>query len=76
MVKLTDGRSELWVRFLNFYPSQVKQMAPGRRLRLFGEVRPGFFGAEMVHPKVRVVEKDAPLASSLTPVYPTTAGMS
>ena len=76
VVKATDGKSELWVRFLNFYPSQVKQMAPGRRLRLFGEVRPGFFGAEMVHPKVRVVEKDAPLASSLTPVYPTTAGMS
>jgi ATP-dependent DNA helicase RecG len=76
VVKLTDGKSELWVRFLNFYPSQVKQMAPGRRLRLFGEVRPGFFGAEMVHPKVRVVEKDDPLAASLTPVYPTTAGMS
>jgi len=76
VVKLTDGTSELWVRFLNFYPSQVKQMATGRRLRLFGEVRPGFFGAEMVHPRVRVVEKDAPLAASLTPVYPTTAGMS
>ena len=76
VVKLAEGKDELWVRFLNFYPSQVKQMAPGRRLRLFGEVRPGFFGAEMVHPKVRVVEKDAPLPSSLTPVYPTTAGMS
>ena len=34
VVKLTDGASELWVRFLNFYPSQVKQMAAGRRLRL------------------------------------------
>ncbi len=76
VVKCTDGKSELWLRFLNFYPSQVKQMAPGRRLRLFGEVRPGFFGAEMVHPKVRVVEEGAPLASSLTPVYPTTAGLS
>ncbi len=76
VVKCTDGKSELWLRFLNFYPSQVKQMAPGRRLRLFGEVRPGFFGAEMVHPKVRVVDEAAPLAASLTPVYPTTAGMS
>jgi len=76
VVRLADGRSELWVRFLNFYPSQVKQMAPGRRLRLYGEVRPGFFGAEMVHPRVRVVEPDAPLAASLTPVYPTTAGLS
>jgi len=76
VVRLTDGQSDLWVRFLNFYPSQVKQMAPGRRLRLYGEVRPGFFGAEMVHPKVRVVEEGAALAASLTPVYPTTAGLS
>jgi len=76
VVKCTDGKSELWLRFLNFYPSQVKQMAPGRRLRLFGEVRPGFFGAEMVHPKVRVVDETTPLPASLTPVYPTTAGMS
>ena len=76
VVKLTDGESDLWVRFLNFYPSQVKQLAPGRRVRLFGEVRPGFFGDEMVHPKYRVVQKGAPLPKSLTPVYPTTAGLS
>ena len=76
VVKLAEGDDELWVRFLNFYPSQVKQLAPGRRLRLFGEVRPGFFGDEMVHPKYRVIGKDTPLPKSLTPVYPTTAGLS
>ena len=77
VVKLAgnDGRL-LWVRFLNFYPSQVKQFAPGRRFRLFGEVRPGFFGDEMVHPKYRAAEKGASLPQSLTPVYPTTAGLS
>ncbi len=76
VVKLVDDGHELWVRFLNFYPSQVKQFAPGKRFRFFGEVRPGFFGDEMVHPRYRAVEKDAPLATSLTPVYPTTAGLS
>jgi ATP-dependent DNA helicase RecG len=76
VVKLSDGERELWVRFLNFYPSQVKQFAEGRRIRLFGEVRPGFFGDEMVHPRYRVVEKGAALPASLTPVYPTTAGLS
>jgi ATP-dependent DNA helicase RecG len=76
VVKLTDGESELWVRFLNFYPSQVKQFEPGKRIRLFGEVRPGFFGDEMVHPRYRVVGKETPLPKSLTPVYPTTAGLS
>jgi hypothetical protein len=39
VVKLTDGERELWIRFLNFYPSQAKQFAPGKRVRLFGEVR-------------------------------------
>ena len=76
VVKLTDGERELWLRFLNFYPSQVKQFQEGRRIRVFGEVRPGFFGDEMVHPRYRVVEKGTPLSRSLTPVYPTTAGLS
>ncbi len=76
VVKLTDGERELWVRFLNFYPSQQKQMVEGKRLRLFGEVRSGFFGDEMVHPKYRVVGRNDPLSASLTPVYPTTAGLS
>jgi len=76
IVKLTDGERELWIRFLHFYPSQQKQFKEGRRVRLFGEVRQGFFGDEMVHPKYRIVEKGAPLSRSLTPVYPTTAGLS
>jgi ATP-dependent DNA helicase RecG len=75
VVRCAAEGGELWLRFLHFYPSQPKQMAPGRRLRLYGEVRPGFFGAEMVHPKVRVVSKDEPLSASLTPVYPATAGL-
>ena len=76
VVKLRQGPRELWVRFLNFYPSQQKQFAPGKRMRLFGEVRPGFFGDEMVHPRFRAVQEGAPLPQSLTPVYPTTAGLS
>jgi ATP-dependent DNA helicase RecG len=77
VVKLRDERgSELSLRFLNFYGSQVKQMAVGVRLRVRGDVRGGFFGLEMVHPTVRPVEEDAPLPQALTPVYPSTAGVS
>ena len=76
VVKLTDGERELWLRFLNFYPNQVRQFVEGKRIRVFGEVRPGFFGDEMVHPKYRVVDRSTPLSKSLTPVYPTTAGLS
>jgi ATP-dependent DNA helicase RecG len=75
VVKLTDGERELWVRFMHFYPSQQKQFKEGKRVRLFGEVRPGMFGDEMVHPRYRIVAPGQPLSKSLTPVYPTTAGL-
>ena len=73
--QIADGSAVLYLRFFNFYPSQIKQMQPGKRLRVLGEQRQGYFGPEMVHPKYRVVGDDAPLAESLTPIYPTTAGL-
>ena len=77
IVKLRDDAGdELILRFLNFYGSQVKQMAIGERLRVRGDARGGFFGLEMVHPSVRPVDVDTPLPQALTPVYPSTAGVS
>lgn len=76
VVRIADDSGELTLRFLNFYGSQVTQMAEGVRLRVRGELRGGFFGAEMVHPAVRVVAEGEPLPDRLTPVYPTTAGIS
>ncbi|TYZ56152.1 ATP-dependent DNA helicase RecG, partial [Ralstonia solanacearum] len=66
VVHIADDSGELVLRFLNFYGSQVKQMAEGVRLRVRGEVRGGFFGAEMVHPTVRAVAPDEPLPDRLT----------
>ena len=73
--KIEDESGLLYMRFLNFYGSQAKALAPGARVRAFGEVRPGFFGAEMVHPRYRIVRAGTPLPAALTPVYPTTAGL-
>jgi ATP-dependent DNA helicase RecG len=69
------ARAQLVLRFFHFYPSQQKALAPGRRVRVFGEVRDGHFGREIVHPQFKVVEAGAPLPDRLTPVYPTTAGL-
>ncbi len=78
--QLVVHAEDLVLRFLNFYGSQLKQFQraadEGLFVRAFGEVRPGFFGAEMVHPRYRIVAPDEPLAQVLTPVYPTTAGLS
>ena len=73
--RIEDESGTLYMRFLNFYGSQAKALVPGVRVRAFGEARPGFFGAEMVHPRYRTVAADAPLPEALTPVYPTTAGL-
>ncbi len=67
--------AQLVLRFFTFYPSQQKALEPGHRLRVFGDVRPGYFGLEIVHPQFKVVAEGAPLADRLTPVYPTTAGL-
>ncbi len=73
--QLEDGSGSVTLRFFSFYGSQVKQLAPGARVRAFGEIRQGFFGAEMVHPRYRIVQAGAAVAAALTPVYPTTAGL-
>ncbi|MDD5329056.1 MAG: ATP-dependent DNA helicase RecG [Sulfuricella sp.] len=74
--QVEDGSGAMTLRFLNFYPSQIKQLAPGKRVRVFGEMRHGFLGMEMVHPQYRMVGAEEPVAEALTPVYPTTAGLS
>lgn len=76
IVTIEDKTETLNLRFLNFYPSQQKQMAVGVHVRVRGEVRDGFQGSEMVHPTVRAVAPDAPLPNSLTPVYPASVGVS
>ncbi|HMN20013.1 MAG TPA: ATP-dependent DNA helicase RecG [Ottowia sp.] len=73
LVTVQDGDATCLLRFFNFYPSQLKQMAVGARLRLRGELRGGFGGLTMMHPAVRPAGE--PLAQALTPVYPATAGL-
>ena len=76
IVTVGDDSGQLTLRFINFYGSQTKQLAEGTRVRVRGELRHGFFGAEMVHPSYKVVNEGAPLPDVLTPVYPAGEGLS
>jgi ATP-dependent DNA helicase RecG len=76
LVHIADDTGDLQLRFMNFYGSQIKQLAEGTRVRARGELKHGFFGAEMVHPAYKVVNEGAPLPTSLTPVYPAGEGLS
>ncbi len=76
VVTISDATGQVVLRFLNFYGSQLKQMAVGMRVRARGELRHGFFGAEMVHPTYKIVNEGAALPTSLTPVYHAGEGIS
>jgi ATP-dependent DNA helicase RecG len=71
----------LTLRYFNFYPSIVAALKPGNAVRVYGEIRDGYYGLEMVHPifkKADAVNSNAPEALSnrgLTPVYPSGAGV-
>lgn len=69
-----DAGSVLVLRFIHFYASHQRQMAVGKRIRAVGEVKLGFHGYEMIHPKVRDADGTV-LADSLTPIYPTVNGL-
>jgi ATP-dependent DNA helicase RecG len=80
MLKVTlgdDDGSLLGLRFFHFRSQQVQAFQPGRRVRVFGEVRPGQNGWEIIHPSYRVLGDDegAALSDRLDPVYPLVEGL-
>ena len=75
IARLEDPSGQLTLRFLNFYPSQIAALKEGTKLRVYGEVRSGFFGYEMVHPTCKAVSTQTAVSETLTPVYPTVAGL-
>ncbi|MDO9281765.1 MAG: ATP-dependent DNA helicase RecG [Methylotenera sp.] len=75
IARLEDASGQLTLRFLHFYPSQIAALKVGAKLRVYGEVRNGFFGYEIVHPTCKAVGEKTVVAETLTPVYPTVAGL-
>jgi len=78
IVSISDGTGSLTIRLFYFSRSQEKGFKRGAWVRCFGEVRRGMKGFEMVHPEYRVSSEEPKggLDTTLTPVYPTTEGVS
>lgn len=75
IARLEDASGQLSLRFLHFYPSQINALEVGSQIRAYGEVRNGFFGYEMVHPQCKTARGSNDVNEELTPIYPTTAGL-
>ncbi len=72
-----ESGAMLALRFFHFSGAQAAQFQPGRRIRCFGEARPGSHGLEIVHPSYRFLaeEEIADLPAALDPVYPAVEGI-
>ena len=73
LVTVDDGSDTCTLRFFSFYPTQQKALAVGNVIRARGEAKGGFLGFTMMHPSFKTAGGD--LATALTPVYPTVAGL-
>ena len=77
LVRLGDGTGSLSLRFYHFSNAQKEALKRGTHLRCYGEARPGASGLEIYHPEYRALtgDEDVPVEQNLTPIYPTTEGL-
>jgi ATP-dependent DNA helicase RecG len=77
LVRLQDGSGTLSLRFFHFSQAQKDGLKRGTTLRCYGEIRPGATGLEIYHPEYRAMSSGeaAPVEQTLTPIYPTTEGL-
>lgn len=77
LVKLQDGSGTIGLRFYFFNQSQKNSFIKGARVRCFGDVRAGASGLELYHPEYSIIANDKimPVEQTLTPIYPTTEGL-
>ncbi len=73
LITLDDGTGTCLLRFFTFYPSMQNALKVGNPIRARGEIRGGFAGLTMMHPAFKPAGGE--LAVTLTPVYPTSAGL-
>ena len=80
--RVRDGSALLILRFFHFTQSQKANLARGKTIRCFGEVRRSGSHLEMTHPEYSILStaqtkadlSDA-VEETLTPVYPVTDGV-
>src|SRR3990167_8400157 len=75
---LNDQTGKMHLRFFYVPVFFKKILTPGNRLCCFGKINFGVTGLEMIHPEFQIIARGqtVPLETHLTPIYPTTKGLS
>lgn len=78
LCRIEDATGITSLRFYYFSATQRSELQRGRSIRCFGDVRRGSTGLELYHPEYQL-DRHGQLAAMeqvLTPIYPTTEGLS
>jgi ATP-dependent DNA helicase RecG len=76
--QLRDPQGRIHLRFFYVNSMQRQTLKVGARVRCYGEARRGTHGLEMIHPEYRIISDEIipQVEENLTPIYPTTDGLS
>lgn len=76
-VVVQDQSGVLELLFFHFHPSQNTHWQAGNLLRCYGQIKASTNGLQIIHPEYMLLkDPQQALPSTLTPVYPTVAGLS
>ena len=77
LVRISDGTGQITLRFFYFSRAQQAQFVSGARVSVYGDIRVGSGGLEIVHPEYRILrpQQQTVQSDTLTPVYPATEGV-
>ncbi|MDC9598077.1 ATP-dependent DNA helicase RecG [Xenorhabdus anantnagensis] len=75
--QISDGTGILTLCFFNFTAAMKNNLAEGKHVVAYGEIRRGNQGPEIIHPEYKVQQhaNGVQLQETLTPIYPTTEGV-
>lgn len=75
--QISDGSGILTLRFFNFTAAMKNNLAQGKQVIAYGEIKRGSRGPEIIHPeyKIKVAGSEVKLQETLTPIYSTTEGL-
>lgn len=73
-VRIEDGSGVATLKFFAFSAAQKNHFSAGTQLKIWGEIKRGREGLEMIHPEYKDWHDDQ-VEETFTPVYPTTEGL-
>ena len=75
--QISDGTGIATLRFFHFNAAMKNSLTVGRRVKAYGEIKRGKYGAEIMHPEYRLIgdTQGVELEETLPRVYAATEGL-